>query len=332
MSLAAAMTLDYVPGIFFRGAKLYCINLLLTYPEGCLAKCAYCGLSSARPGMENTKSFIRVQWPIHGLDDIIRRIELKTDRIKRICISMITRKRAVSDTVHICKKLRGSFDIPVSILTAPTILTHQHLIDFKEAGADKIGVAIDLATAELFDRYRGKYVNGPHQWETYWHCLNDAVQVFGLGNAGAHFIVGMGETEKEMCQSIQAVRDMGGFTHLFSFFPEALSALADKKRPTISQYRRIQLARFLIDHKVSCENQFEYDHEGKIACFGVNQQALESTINSGEPFRTSGCTGYDGQVACNRPYGNSRPGPHIRNYPFPLKTDDIERIRIQLRI
>ncbi|MHA2015753.1 MAG: radical SAM protein, partial [Candidatus Thorarchaeota archaeon] len=36
-SLAAAMTIGKVPGRFYRDAKLYCINILLTYDEGCHA-------------------------------------------------------------------------------------------------------------------------------------------------------------------------------------------------------------------------------------------------------------------------------------------------------
>jgi biotin synthase len=74
MSLAAAMTLGYQPGLFYRDARLYCINLLLTYPEGCRARCAYCGLSAERPGTGLGKSFIRVQWPTFPLDDIIEKI------------------------------------------------------------------------------------------------------------------------------------------------------------------------------------------------------------------------------------------------------------------
>lgn len=79
----------------------------------------------------------------------------------------------------------------------------------KRAGADRIGVAIDLATLELFDEFRGSGVEGPHRWETYWACLSHALHLFGEGNAGPHFIVGMGETEKEMCDAIQRASDMG---------------------------------------------------------------------------------------------------------------------------
>ena len=116
MSLAAAMTLGYAPGLFYRDARLHCINLLLTYPEGCRARCAYCGLSAERPAAGHGRSFIRVQWPSHPLDDIVARISEHRQRVERICISMITRRRAVQDTVTVCARLRSSFDIPVSLL------------------------------------------------------------------------------------------------------------------------------------------------------------------------------------------------------------------------
>jgi len=330
MSLAAAMTLGFKKGLFYRGAKLYCINLLLTYRAGCVARCAYCGLSNRRPGAYGEKSFIRVTWPTYSLDEIIERISGRLDRVKRICISMITHKRAINDTKEICAKLRSSFDVPVSLLIAPTILDKNDLVDFRSAGADKIGVAIDLATPELFDKFRGSGVGGPHEWDVYWNCLADCVELFGEGNAGPHFMVGMGETEKEMCRAIQRARDLGGRTHLFSFFPEVESRMADHEMPPMEQYRRIQIARHLIDHRLSAEDRFTWNERDQITEFGISPDALEEVINSGEPFRTSGCSGYDGQVACNRPFANSRPGPDMRNYPFSPSEKDVLRIKKQM--
>jgi biotin synthase len=330
MSLAAAMTLGLKPGIFYRNARLYCINLLLTYSSGCAARCGYCGLSGKRPGTYGDKSFIRVTWPTHALEEVIDRISERKDRIKRICISMITNKRCIADTETVCAKLRSSFDIPVSLLISPTIVGYDHLAAFKAAGADKIGVAVDLATPRLFDRYRGSGVGGPHKWETYWECLGNAISIFGDGNAGAHFMVGMGETEEEMCEAMQRVKDLGGWTHLFSFFPEADSAMAGHPQPPMDQYRRIQLARHLIDNGLNRSDRFAYEDGGWIKTFGLPDEDLDTIIDSGEPFRTSGCEGYDGQVACNRPYANSKPGPYIRNFPFPPEKHDILRIRKQM--
>ncbi len=330
MSLAATMTLGIRPGIFYREAKLYCINLLLTYPSGCAARCAYCGLSSKRSGEYEEKSFIRVAWPQHPLADIIRRITERTDRVKRICISQITNKRCIEDTIHIIKKLRKSFDIPVSVLVSPTIIDEKNLLQFKAAGADKIGVAIDLATEVLFDKYRGKGVGGPHQWGTYMLCLSNAIKIFGPGNAGSHLVTGMGETELEMCSAIQKIKDMNGWTHLFSFFPEKDSQLKDRSMPDMDHYRRIQLARYLIDKNISRFENFSFSPDQRIRSYGIEPEVLYEVIDSGDSFRTSGCEGYDGEVACNRPYGNSRPGPDIRNFPFKPNKKDVQRIRVQM--
>ena len=244
---------------------------------------------------------------------------------------MITHRRAVADTVFICRRLRCQTDIPISILVAPTLVKKADLLDFKLSGADKIGVAIDLATPLLFDRYRGRGVGGPHKWERYWRCLADALEIFGSAKAGPHFMVGMGETEREMCTAIQDARDMGGTTHLFSFYPEAESKMAGHAPPPMDHYRRIQIARFLIDSDRVTADRISYDTMGRITHYGIDDTQLEGIIDSGQPFRTSGCSGKNGDVACNRPFGNSPPGPHIRNYPFPPDSEDIIRIRRQLK-
>jgi lipoyl synthase len=330
MSLAAAMTLGFKPGLFYRNARLYCINLLLTYNAGCAARCAYCGLSRERSGKHHEKSFIRVPWPAYRSDEIIQRIAARQRRVKRICISQITNTRAIGDTLILCRLLRSSFDIPVSLLISPTIVERGDLTAFKSAGADKIGVAIDLATPELFDRYRGSGVKGPHRWETYLNRLADAIEIFGTRNAGSHFVTGMGETEEQMVAAIQKIQDMGGWTHLFSFFPEQGSQMAHHPMPALDHYRRIQLARHLIDEDLSHAGDFRYDEDHRIIDFGVPAETLEAVISSGQPFRTSGCPGVDGEVACNRPFANSRPGIEMRNYPFPPTEADIELIRGQL--
>jgi biotin synthase len=330
MSLAAAMTLGFKSGLFYRNARLYCVNLLLTYNAGCAARCAYCGLSNARSGEHHEKSFIRVPWPAYRTDDIIQRIADRQQRVKRICISQITNKNSIGDSLILCRKLRSSFDIPISLLISPTIVDWGDLIDFKSAGADKIGVAMDLATPELFDRYRGSGVKGPHRWDTYMNRLANAIEIFGTRNAGSHFVTGMGETEKQMVAAIQKIQDMGGWTHLFSFFPEQDSQMVHHPMPALDHYRRIQLARYLIDQDFSHARRFRYDEDHKINDFGVPLETLEAVISTGEPFCTSGCPGYDGQVACNRPFANSRPGPEMRNYPFPPTKSDIELIREQL--
>jgi len=273
-SLAAAMTLGYKNGRFYRNAKLPCINLLLTYSSGCAGNCGYCGLSMRRPGVYTDKSFIRVEWPSYKLMDIIQRISERRDRIKRICISMITNKQAKKDTSDITKTIRQNLDTPVSLLISPTILQKEDLVGFKESGADMIGIAVDCATPTLFEKIRGRGVKGPHKWEKYWKCYQEAIDIFGKRKVGAHLIVGLGETEEEMIETIQMAYDIGGSTHLFSFFPEKDSHLSEHPQPPLSQYRRIQLARFIIDEGICRIDDFSFDLSGKLTDFGMSENLV----------------------------------------------------------
>jgi len=328
-SLAASLTLGFQQGSFHRNAKLKGLNLLLHYEEGCLGKCHFCGLSKSRQEGPKGKTFIRVDWPLYLLEEIVERVKGK-DQLHRVCISMITHPKALEDTLYVIRRFKEDTDLPISVLISPTLIHQENSLDaMRKAGADRIGIAIDAATPELFDQLRGKGVGGPHQWDHYWDVVRMSVSVFGEFYVGIHLIVGLGETEKEMVETIQQGQNMGAYTHLFSFFPEKGSPMEEHSPPTLGQYRRIQLARWIINEDMGSINQMKFDEKGRLIDFGIDINPL---IQMGEPFMTSGCPGRDGRVACNRPYGNERPSGPIRNFPFMPEPEDIEEIKKQLDV
>jgi biotin synthase len=97
--------------------------------------------------------------------------------------------------------------------------------------------------------------------------------------------------------------------------------------PPLGEYRRIQLARWIINEGLGTIQQMGFDAAGRLVDFGMDIRPL---IEEGKPFMTSGCPGRDGKVACNRPYGNERPSGPIRNFPFQPEPEDIAEIREQL--
>ncbi len=326
-SLAAAITLGLRNGSFHRNAELKGLNFLLHYEEGCFAKCFFCGLSRIRSEGPKGKTFIRVDWPLYPLEEILPRVK-ENHQVKRICISMITHPKAHKDTLQILRRFREETTLPISLLISPTLIhSPQSIREMKEGGADRIGIAIDAATPELFDRLRGRGAGGPHRWDHYWEVVRMAVEVFGRFSVGTHFIVGLGETEREMVEAIQKAQELGAHTHLFSFFPEKGSPMENHCPPPIDRYRRIQLARWIINHEGGSLEQMKFDEKGKLIDFGMDIGPL---IQLGEPFMTSGCPGRDGKVACNRPFGNERPSDPIRNFPFVPGKEDLEEIRRQL--
>jgi lipoyl synthase len=329
LSLAAAMTLNLKEGLFFRNARLYCLNLLLTYPRGCLANCSYCGLQKSREGAFSEKSFIRVSWPTYDLETIIRRTLENRNRLHRVCLSMITHPRALEDTLYLIRRFREEVSLPISVLMNPTSMKTVDVAALREAGAQMAAVALDLATETLFDRHRGRGVRGPHRFAHYWTLLEATAEVFGKNKAGCHLICGLGEREEELVDRLQRVRNLGARTHLFSFYPEKESLLAGERACPVDRYRRVQLARFLIDNDLSRGDLMAFDGEGRIRHFGLPSEDVEHWIDTGRPFMTSGCPGGGLETACNRPFGDGPPSD-IRSFPFPLEEEDVARIKGQM--
>jgi lipoyl synthase len=330
MSTATAISLGLAQGRMYRGAVNRCVNLLVHYPEGCSANCAYCGLARKRPGSYEQKSFIHVDWPVFSMEEIVASVNRAPSYVKRTCISMITNGKCTKATLEMTRRLKRETSLPISILVSPTILEREDLEAMKKAGAEKVGIAVDLATPALFDRYRGSGVSGPHRWEKYWETLEDSLAIFGKPNVGAHLMVGMGETEQEMVSLMQKLRDMGVANHLFSFFAEKGSALAGRAQPHWPVYLRIQLARYLIEEDLSACDRMDFDENGCLVNFGIDVDTLFETIELGTPFMTTGCHGPDGQVACNRPFGNCLPDDKQWNYPYLPNEDELALIQAHL--
>ena len=335
MSTAAAITLGLVAGQMHRTACTHCLNLLVTYPEGCRANCAYCGLARHREEARDyaDRNFIRVDWPTARYDEVIERVKAGSDRgqFERMCISMITHPESNADTdVLLGKWMREVPRVPVSILSNPTTLERDDLVRMRDMGAEIFTVALDAVTPAIFDRTRGKGVDSPHKYEKYWEAIEWAAEVFGAERFGAHLICGMGETEREIIEVCQRVKDLGGHNHMFAFFPERGSLMEDWPAVDRGQWRRVQLARFLIDFRNARFEAMRFDADGRVVNFGVDPAELEALIASGTPFRTSGCPGKDEQVsACNRPYGDSSP-TDILSFPFAPAAEDVAVVRRQM--
>lgn len=337
MSTAAAITLGLVPGKMHRIGCTHCLNLLVTYPQGCRANCAYCGLARHREEARDyaDRNFIRVDWPTARYDEVIERVKQGGDRgqFQRMCISMITHPDSNDDTYLLLDKwVREVPDVPVSILSNPTTLEKDDLVRMKRMGADIFTVALDAVTPALFERTRGKGVDSPHKFEKYWQAIEWAAEVYGPEKFGAHLICGMGETEQEMLAVCQRIRDLGGHNHLFAFFPERGSLMEDWPACDRGQWRRVQLGRYLIDYVDGGHvAKMRFDGEGRVVDFGLPREQVERIIESGTPFRTSGCPGKEGEdvSACNRPYGDSTPSD-ILSFPFAPQAEDVAVVRRQM--
>ena len=110
--------------------------------------------------------------------------------------------------------------------------------------------------------------------------------------------------------------------------------MQDRPQPPIGKYRRVQLARYLINKGMTTVQEMTFDKRGMLVDFEVGEDELDRIIESGLPFMTSGCASKNMENACNRPFSDCTPYQaylgELRNYPFTPSKEDVKLIRKQI--
>jgi len=291
---------------------------LLTYFEGkCLANCKFC--PQARESFSDQKMLSRVEWPKLELEGVIESLRTRDHGFKRICVQTVNYAGIVEDLLEIVSRIKWACDLPISLACHP--LSSQDIKRLADAGAERIGVALDAATPELFEAIKGKGANSFYSWRIHLRALEEVKKI--VGKATTHLVAGLGESEEEMIRTIQFLQDREITVGLFAFTPIKGTPLAKNSSPDISAYRRIQLARYLIAKGFSRAEKMKFEN-GRVISFGVDENTLELAVSSGAPFMTSGCPG------CNRPFYNESPRGPIYNFPRKPTEDEMKSIKGEL--
>lgn len=331
ISMASAIALRFRSGRFTRDFDFGGINLLLNYEQGCLSDCGYCGLARTRPG-DYGDSFIRVEWPLVRTDDLVDRMAEHHDILTRLCISMVTHGHAYRDTCDITRRIAAKVSAPLSILVAPPTLNRERLQNFKHIGVDMIGIGMDAVTEQLFRSLRTDVPAGGLSWDKYWEVVADSRDIFGPWKVNVHTLVGLGETDEDLVRIFCRLRDQQILSYLFCFNPEPDSRMAEQPKSTVGRWRRIQLAKHLVETEGYDVSRFTFDDAGALATVDAAADEVEQVVESGTPFMTDGCPGAGGEPGCTRPYGSYRPTEPFRDFPFQPTAEDLTDIRAQLRL
>lgn len=335
ISAASAIALGFRSGRFARDFDFGGINLLLNYETGCKSDCAYCGLARTRPGDYEDKSFIRVEWPLVQTLDLVDRMNMVESKLTRLCISMVTSPYAFRDTCEITDAIVKKVRTPLSILVAPPTLNRRKLEEFKARGVDMIGIGLDAVTEQLFRNLRTDVPSGGSglSWTQYWQIVDDAREIFGPWKVNCHTVVGLGETDYDLVEMFEKLVDRQIFPYLFCFNPEPDSRMGAVEKSNITRWRRIQLAKHLIEKDGYRMKDFEFSSNGALTSINTSSMAqVVAAANEGIAFMTNGCPGENGEPGCTRPFGSYRPSESFRDYPFQPSTTDLEVIERELAL
>lgn len=330
ISYASALALRFKSGRFTRPFDFGGINLLLSYDRGCLSDCGYCGLARNRPGEYEDKSFIRVEWPLVRTDELVARLVDNEAQLTRLCISMVTHGRAYPDTLDITRRITSRVRAPLSLLVAPPTLNEQRLRALKDAGADMIGIGLDAVTEDLFRSIRSDVPKGGLKWSQYWRIVDGARDIFGPWKVNCHTLVGLGETDADLLEIFGRLLDRHIFSYLFCFNPEPDSRMGQLAKTPMRRWRRIQLAKFLLEERGLDPSAFRYDDDGALAAIHAPRTLVDEVLADGHAFMTNGCPSSGGEPGCTRPMGSWRPTEDPRDFPWRPTEEETRSVRAVL--
>jgi len=221
--------------------------------------------------------------------------------MKRCCLQVTVAKGYFQRTLEVIRAVRETCDVPVDAAILPRDMAQVE--ELLAAGVDRIGFGLDAACERVFQRVKGG------SWARSLSLIEEVARRFP-GHLAAHLIVGLGETEREMAEMIQRMHDLGLIVGLFAFTPVRGARMEDASPPSISTYRRMQVARYLIANDLARVGNFTFSPAGQL--LSLNFPRLPEILADGAAFQTSGCPD------CNRPFYNEHPGGPMYNYPKPL--------------
>ncbi len=260
--------------------------------EKCLFNCSYC--AQARNAQSNTDLLSRIKWPEISLETF-KNIFIPT-KFKRICIQVVSSLDYWTELNELLSFLKET-EIPISVSIRPRNIEEVRTL-FKKYNVDRVGIAVDVANKELFSKIRGG------KYEFYEKILKNASNEFP-NRITTHMIVGLGETDENIIDFLLKMKKFKILVSLFSFTPIKGTKFENLLPPSLSRYRKIQMAREIILQYDVEKADFLFDSNGNL------QKLPEVAVDIEEAKKTSGC------AWCTRPFYNEKPTEEPYNIPIP---------------
>lgn len=317
VSLGSASVLGLYKSVKFKDPPTTCY--LMTYQQGrCIANCGFC--PQARNAESSLELLSRVTWPVYDFEEVRTKLTYlpPNTRFNRVCIQTLNYAGNFEDLVYIVSQIRRDISTPISIAIPP--FSEEKLEELKRVGVERVGIALDGSTEEIFDSVKGKATSGPYRWENHFKTLESALKIFSEGKVSTHLIIGLGETPKNAVELVKRLNNMTITVSLFSFTPIKGTRLENVKPPDLLQFRKVQLARYLVVEEKRSINEITFNMKGDIIKFNLNKAELLGIIQDTDAFLTTGCPD------CNRPYYTSRPSGPMYNFPRKLTQNEIRKV------
>jgi biotin synthase len=272
----------------------------LLWDKGCIGSCSFCPRAN---GNVKDKKLSRIIWPEFEFDQVLELLDQNPGPFQRVCLQTGYNPATETELFAIAMSI-----IKRGFITSITLSPSQADLALKllGAGADHIGIGLDAASNPTYSRHKRR------DWNKDWPSLLNLIQT-APGRIEVHLIYGLGDTEQTFCRRVHEIIKAGGQISLFALMP-----LNEGTQPPIDEYRRVQIFRYLCEHRNVAINKFKFKNQ-KLAGTAFTNDELIKMLDDGNCFRTSGCGN------CNRPYYNEKPGQKFYNFPRKLTPQEFDQ-------
>ncbi|MBM7559846.1 radical SAM protein [Marinitoga litoralis] len=257
--------------------------------EKCIYNCSFC--AQAREANSDKDLLSRVKWPEYDIDNFINKVK-ENNPFKRLCIQVVNSENYFEDLKEFLEKTK---DIQVLKAVSLRPKNINEVDEIFKYNIDDLGISIDVANKELFKEIRGG------SFDSLFNILVESSKKYP-GKITTHIIVGLGETDEDLIDIMLDMKKYNILVSLFAFTPVLGTKLEKKDPPSIERYRKIQLAREIIEKYDVKKEDFVFENSSLVKLPDVD-------ISYDEAIKTSGCS------YCTRPYYNEKPNKTLYNVP-----------------
>jgi len=274
-----------------------CTTAYFLLGKKCSGKCAFCIQSSNSISNDSSK-LSRISWPeLHIPLDKIISIVNNVIEFQRICIQATkclskSDRSTIKDITHISNKPISLSMVPKDIKEAENLLSLPN-VDF-------LNLSLDSASTDHFKDIKGENPNA------FWEKLSLFSSHFPK-KIRTHIIIGMGESDRDLIDTMFKLKRLNIIPSLFAFFPLKGTPMQHLDQSPRNRYRVFQLIRELIFFQNISKDLFHIDGN-RLTGIDIEISDIRKIASSGEIFMTRGCPG------CNRPYYNERPSQIPYNF------------------
>lgn len=272
----------------------------------CNNRCSFCSQSIESNSRKDKLS--RVLWPEYTKEEILDAFKnYEGENIKRICLQSMDSEESLNEVSKFIKYVNADLNIPISL--SAKLEDMDEIEKFFELGVEKIGIAIDAANKELYEKIKGTNFDKKIEF------IKEAGLIYP-NRISTHIIVGLGESHKDIYDLYKTLKGYNITISLFAFTPVKGTKMEDVRQPSIESYRRVQLMTYMMDKGYNGD-YFKFGLDGYLEEIEMDEY-IKMDILKGKPFEIKGCKN------CNRPYYNERPGHTIYNYSRKLSKEEIK--------